>query len=353
MAKIAILADTHFGLKNDSPIVLNYFSTFFREVFFPAIDERGIRTVIHLGDLVDRRKSIGFLTAKTMREQYIEESSIRGLTTHIIVGNHDGFYKNTNEVNALGELLRDQNFKVYADPAEFKIGSTTFAAVPWVTMDNERAVREFVDKTTASIMVAHLELPGFEMDSGQVCSTDVNAFIVPSLAKFDMVLSGHFHHKSERGNVKYLGSPYDMNISDTWVTKGFHILDTTTNTLEFIPNHEKLFYQLMYDGTTDLDQNLSHLQDKYVRLVINEKNDLFRYERFFHRVERSNPAALKVVDRTELQFTGELGTANTSVMDTQTIINGYVDALASTSVDKELLKRYIADLYAKAQLVVD
>src|ERR1700743_1240967 len=103
--KIAILGDTHWGARGESQIFLDYFSRFFREIFFPEIDKRGIKTVVHLGDLVDRRKYLNYTTAYTMRNEYINPSIKRDLETHIIVGNHDCFHKNSNEVNALREFV--------------------------------------------------------------------------------------------------------------------------------------------------------------------------------------------------------------------------------------------------------
>ena len=53
--KIALLNDTHFGCRNDSPHFVQYQSRFYDEVFFPYLKEHNIKTLIHLGDVVDRR----------------------------------------------------------------------------------------------------------------------------------------------------------------------------------------------------------------------------------------------------------------------------------------------------------
>ena len=54
--KIAIICGTHYGARNDSPIFLDYFLTFFEGQFFPLLREYGITSVLQLGDLIDRRK---------------------------------------------------------------------------------------------------------------------------------------------------------------------------------------------------------------------------------------------------------------------------------------------------------
>ena len=46
--KIALLNDTHFGARNDSPAFLKYFMEFYDEQFFPYLEEHNIKTLIHL-----------------------------------------------------------------------------------------------------------------------------------------------------------------------------------------------------------------------------------------------------------------------------------------------------------------
>ena len=102
--RIALLNDTHFGARNDSPAFLEYFMRFYNEIFFPYIKNNNIKTLVHLGDVVDRRKFINFKTAHTLRQQFMKRLWEEGIDTHIILGNHDTYYKNTNEVNAINEL---------------------------------------------------------------------------------------------------------------------------------------------------------------------------------------------------------------------------------------------------------
>ena len=61
--KIALLNDTHFGCRNDSPAFIEYQNRFYDEQFFPYLIKNNINTLIHLGDVVDRRKFINFNTA--------------------------------------------------------------------------------------------------------------------------------------------------------------------------------------------------------------------------------------------------------------------------------------------------
>jgi len=74
---------------------------FYRKVFFPELQARGIRTIIHLGDIMEHRKFVNYVTLKALREEFIERAEQLGINIHILVGNHDIPYRNTNEVNAM------------------------------------------------------------------------------------------------------------------------------------------------------------------------------------------------------------------------------------------------------------
>ena len=69
--KIAILNDTHFGVRNDSEAFRNYQLKFYDKIFFPYLKEHNIKTLIHLGDVVDRRKFINFQTASLFRKHFL------------------------------------------------------------------------------------------------------------------------------------------------------------------------------------------------------------------------------------------------------------------------------------------
>ena len=105
--KVALITDTHFGARSDSIPFDNFFNKFYTEVFFPHLERDQIKTIIHLGDVFDRRKYINFNTLKKCKEYFFDRTADLGIDVHMIAGNHDTFFKNTNEVNALDLLLRE------------------------------------------------------------------------------------------------------------------------------------------------------------------------------------------------------------------------------------------------------
>jgi DNA repair exonuclease SbcCD nuclease subunit len=135
--KIALITDTHYGARNDSPVFHTYFQNSMNW-FHTELELQDIRHVIHLGDLFDRRKYLSFLTAKVCRETFLEPLVERGVETHIIAGNHDHYYRDTHRVNSLVEIVGNRYPKVtvYNEPQTISIDGTYIFLIPWINDAN-------------------------------------------------------------------------------------------------------------------------------------------------------------------------------------------------------------------------
>ncbi len=103
--KIAILNDTHCGIRNSSEIFLKNAADFYDNVFFPECEKQGVKQIVHLGDYYDHRKFVNFKALNHNRKNFLDPMRRAGMSMDIIPGNHDTFYKNTNDLNSLKELL--------------------------------------------------------------------------------------------------------------------------------------------------------------------------------------------------------------------------------------------------------
>ena len=103
--KIALLNDTHCGIRNSSDIFIDYQEKFYTDVFFPYLLENDIKHIIHLGDYYEHRRFINFKALSANRKHFLDKLREYGITMDIIPGNHDVYYKNTNDLNSLKELL--------------------------------------------------------------------------------------------------------------------------------------------------------------------------------------------------------------------------------------------------------
>ena len=135
--KIALLNDTHCGVRGDMEAMSDYQGRFYNEVFFPYLDENDINHIIHLGDYFDRRKYINFSSMKANIKHFIDPMNERGITMDLILGNHDTYYKNTNEVNAPELLLYNQpNVNVIVEHEVKEYDGFNIALSPWINPEN-------------------------------------------------------------------------------------------------------------------------------------------------------------------------------------------------------------------------
>ena len=164
--KIALLNDTHFGCRNDSPAFIEFQNKFYNELFFPYMQQYDIKTLIHLGDVVDRRKFINHNTAHNFKKVFWNRLDEQGIDTHIIIGNHDTYYKNTNEVNAMQNLDICKDAKVYTQSTTVDFDGLPILFIPWICDDNEAESIRTIESTPATFAMGHLEVKGFEMHNG-------------------------------------------------------------------------------------------------------------------------------------------------------------------------------------------
>lgn len=348
--KIAIVTDTHYGARGDSASFSNFFAKFYSDVFFPYLDEHNITTVLHLGDVFDRRKYINFASLKHCKEYFFDQLAKRSIKTHIIAGNHDTFFKNTNEVNSPNLLLGEyENIHTYSSPTEVEFEDVKILLMPWICSGNYAECMKALDNTKSQLVFGHFEINGFEMYKGSV---NDGGFEPNIFSKFDMVLSGHFHHKSSRQNIHYLGTPYEITWSDYDDQKGFHIFDTETREITFVPNPLRMFYKVWYDDVNKtmeevIADDFNQYRESIVKVVVKNKANPYWFDLFIEKLEKCGVIDLQVVeDHLNLNLEDDTDIIN-EAEDTITILNKYVDQLELTA-DKVKLESLLRSLYNEA-----
>lgn len=340
--KIAILNDTHFGVRNDSPLFLDYFFDFFENQFFPYIKENDIKTVLHLGDFMDRRKFVNFNTLSSVKNRFFDPLAKLDIDFHMLIGNHDTYYKNTNEINSPNELFSDfKFFTLYEKPTTVTFGDLKIGMIPWICDNNKIEVLDYLNTCSCDLICGHFELTGYEMSRG---NEFMGGMSDKCLKRFETVLSGHFHNKSHNKNVKYLGTQYQITFADANETKGFHVLNTETKELDFIENKNKIFYVLNSEDISSSDE-FSHLEHKYIKLIVSSETNKKDIDAIVSKIENSNPYDLNVLE----DFTSNnLDTTCVDLSkDTITIINEEIDNLEN-DVNKDLLKKLTRELFLEA-----
>lgn len=348
--KIALITDTHYGIRSDNIFLLEHQKIFFDDVFFPYLEKNKIDTIFHLGDLVDRRKYINYNTFDKLKNDFL--CKLNKYAVYIIAGNHDTYYKDRNDLNSLDLILSSYNFDLTTlAPKEITLNNKKILLLPWICKANEKESLEIIKNTDSTICFGHLQLQGFEMHKGSFAEDGLNKNL---FEKFKIVCSGHFHHKSTFENINYLGCPYQMNWGDYGDTKGFHIFDTDTYELTFIPNKYSLFYKIEYDDKKLKDsskifkQDFSKLKKSFVKIIVKNKSNNFWFDSFIEQIEQQEPLSVQIIeDMGNLAFDGE-ETDLLQAEDTITILSKYCDNIGVAENLKPKLNQLLQSLYNDA-----
>jgi DNA repair exonuclease SbcCD nuclease subunit len=344
--KVAIITDQHFGARNDSIAFLDFFEKFYDNTFFPALDANSIDTVLVLGDTFDRRKYVNFYALDRAKKMFFDKLEERGIRVHMLAGNHDTYYKNTNEVNSPDLLLVEYgNIDVISKPETIVIDGTSICMIPWICPENYQESLDHIKNTKAEVCMGHLEIAGFAMYRGMESH---DGLAKETFQKFDLVFSGHYHHRSSDQHIHYLGNPYELTWQDYNDPRGFHLFDLDTRELGFIQNPYRMFERIEYNDKDADPVNLDalDLQQKYVKLVVVNKTDFYKFDKFIQKLYNKGCHEIKIIEDMSEFSEGEIG-EEINLEDTLSVLSHYVDSI-ETDVDKEQIKTYMRTLYTEA-----
>lgn len=311
--KIAILGDCHFGARNDSHHIFEHFSKFYNDIFFPYLKNNDIKTIIQLGDFTDHRRYINFMMLNRIKSMFTDVLVNENIDFHTVVGNHDIYHRNSLEINSCQELFEHDSFHVYSKPTAKTFDGLKIDFIPWITKNNEREIFNFIDSSRSIVSVGHFEFSGFDMYAGISANGKYGSKMVE---RYDLVLSGHFHHKSKRKNIEYCGTPYEICWNDYGDSKGFHIFDTKTLKLNYIPNkntlHEKIFLNSSLGKSVIRNTDFSLFKDKFVKLILTDKSKPVIIDQFSNEIISAGVQDLSIID-------SELDSADIAISDSDVI----------------------------------
>jgi len=338
--KVAIITDTHFNFKKGNKTFHDYFEKFYKNVFFPTLKKYKVDTVIHMGDMFDNRKTTDYWSIDWTRRVILEP--LKKYKVHVILGNHDIFYKNTTDLNSPMLLVNNyKNINVYTKPTNVQVGELDVLFIPWITPDGEAETLQSIQTSYARVAMGHLELSGFYAHKGQIQHNGRDKSI---FNKFDKVFSGHYHTRNDDGKIFYLGNPYQLYWNDYGDTRGFTIFDTETLEITKIDNPYQMFKVIQY--TDDVSVDLSEYENCIVKLIVKERKDQVKYEKFLNSLVEANVQDLKVIEQVTIndQFDASECVENE---DTLSLLKMYVDE-SEIELNKNRIKDLLNTIYQES-----
>ena len=339
--KILLITDQHFGVRNDNEHFINHYKKFYGQVVIPFIKASGIKEIISLGDTFDRRRYINFHSLDEAKEMWFDQLIKLGCNHTMLIGNHDIYYKNTLKVNAPHEILGEYNFDVIDKPTTKSYDGTDILLLPWICDDNKSEIFEAVQRSKAPVLMGHLELNGFEAHPGHIMESGMDGTF---FNKFKRVFSGHYHQKSTKGNISYLGNPYQLYWNDYGCKRGFHVFDTSTLKTTFYRNPFDIFYKLYYNNGVSIPES-EDLKGSFVKLIVEEKGDYQKFDYAVKQLQNIGLGDLKIVE--DLSAELECSDSTLETEDTMTLLESYIDEI-ELKVDKSNVKSVMRSLYVEA-----
>ena len=223
--KFAIFTDLHLGIKQDDSswheVALQWCDSMVN-----TLKEKNVKDIIFLGDFFHNRNTICVDTLN-VTSKFLKKLSDFNL--HMILGNHDLYYKKEYTTSAVNIFDGFPNIKIYQTPEYMTVGNKKLLFCGWGY--NPMDYR-------ADVLFTHAEISTFKFNETQTCE---DGFLCSDLLKnYNLIYTGHFHlrqtRKTKFGEVRYVGNPFQMDFSDEHDKKGFDILDTDTLEREFVEN---------------------------------------------------------------------------------------------------------------------
>lgn len=325
---VAIIAnDIH--LNNDNGELVKYIFDQLSNV----CKKYGVNCLLIGGDLFTNRIGQPLDTLLNVGD-VIEDYREKGLTIHIIPGNHDK--TDSDSRKSYLHVYKSDNFKVHDRLKYVNIGNVCFTFIPYFS--DEVWLKEFKKAKLMpgkkNIMITHMGFDGVVNNDG----TQVSSLIKPSMfAKYDLVLIGHYHNASKLAkNVIYTGSAYQNDFGENIVDKGCHVIYSDAG-IKFVP----LIFPKYIKEVVNINDSvtINNLIEKYA-------GDEENFIRFVFRGRKSDFDKSKI-SQAELS---KLGIDFKFEADEQTEAINIAENLENLNYDKVDLKKHFLKFCASQEI---
>lgn len=346
--KFAIITDQHFCIREASEYFRKNYTKFYKNTFFPTLLSQDVKLIIGLGDTFEDRKKMNLLGLDHAREVYFDPAEKNGIDIITILGNHDVFYRNTNEINALDLIEKAySNVRVIHDTETLDLDGFKLGLVSWINKENYETRLEYLKNCDVDVLAGHFEINGFEMTKGNFCESGMSQSV---FKRFKEVWSGHFHIASIQDMIRYLGNPSQTNKGDMGYKRGFYIYDTDTRTLTFYENPYNVYDEIIFDDSYDYTQyDYSKYEDKMVTLYITgwHKIDKIKANLFIDELNKVT-YTLDIVETESL--VSDLNNEANKLEYTSNLemITKWIDREFESDEDRGSLKGMMTELYNEA-----
>lgn len=253
-----IVNDLHLGLRRQTGVTKRSLASFNEWQFEQAKEillSHPERDLILLGD-VFAEFAVEYIVLQRIATILMLRLKLGHRKVLVCEGNHDLSKDQTkaSAIRMLGWLLSalaPAGAVVYVGDGAVEIEPGVFAVPHLINQEAFEAALTGLPKKSTVLLHANFDNP---FAAEKLHSLNLS----PAQAgDFDMVLSGHEHVRSHRGNVFMLGSPWPCNIGEAEVDHGYHLWDGPGHEPEFVPTWSSAEHCLAIDWK-DLGSEISN-----------------------------------------------------------------------------------------------
>ena len=338
MSNMLIIGDLHFGIKANSQEYLSFQLDWFRNELKYNIKNNNVKHLVYLGDINDSRISLSPLIMKHQRDIFLEmKKEFPEVEHHVILGNHDLYYRNTRDIHSL-TFLKDIGYKVYEQNTEVIIEGKKILFVPWILKHEMEDFKLLLANNKYDILFGHLEIQGFAMVKG-VLDTDGWRHSIFDNCK--RVYSGHYHIRSKKGNIQYVGNPFELTHNDAYSVKGIDMLDLSTMNNKFIkskyiPRHLKII-----SSEVPFDQlNKELVENNMLKVILGKDLSEVQKIEYQERINSLKPFKVIYEDQEDLEMRVNDVEIQNSLKDTLSFLEEF---LGIVDIEENIDKSEIMD----------
>ena len=340
MPKIFIFTDTHLGTRGNSVEWMDIVEQAHYDFIIPTIKKhyKPGDIIIHCGDVFDNRTSLNVKSMNMGIDIYEKLGEIGPV--HIIVGNHDIYYKHNTEVSSVDCLKYIPNINIYKDVDILEIAGKKLLLMPWRKNVQEEAktLKDMQEEHNCDYAFMHGTFSLIKYNKHIDVKKDEGAS-TKSSDGYKRVYTCHIHWSQQRGNINVIGTPYQITRGDSGNLKGMFVLDLETGKDTFYENTvSPKFIQFTIDQI-DKDQLMNiHEQSKNNFVDINIQDKLLstkssKLTKVFHKIGE-NARVLNI-----FPIEAEYG----DIDDSATTLD------AKELIDKEIDKRFTGEDNTRAR----
>lgn len=215
--------------------------------------ERGVGTILWLGDVFDSRTSQS-QELLTLVDSILNMYHLAGLTVHCIPGNHDKTDYGDDR-SFLTVFKYHPNFHLHEEPDVVYFGAVKFWFMPFYRQDVYLEKFQQCMPLGQCVLFSHTAIQGSINNDGSKVESSINASLFKG---FEKVFLGHYHNRQQPAkNIFHLPSVQQNNFGED-EDKGFTVLYDDLS-FESVKSVFKPYREIVVDARTVTSEELAEL----------------------------------------------------------------------------------------------